>query len=135
MRSAWIHFLTGAVFLMLMSSCATVPTEPLAQGEVRLLSLEVEGAGSVKGDSLIQVKVRFEAEGRPELRRVCFYWSDAGPYCSQIKDISWGSPSVFVTWIRTGKAGLFNLAGYIEYLKDGNPRASNKVSTNVEVAF
>jgi hypothetical protein len=74
-RSIWIYFLTCAVFLILISSCATVPTEPLAPGELRLLSLEVEGAGSVRGDTLIQVKVTFEAEGRPELRKACFYWS------------------------------------------------------------
>jgi hypothetical protein len=133
MRSVWIHFLAGAVFLILISSCATVPTEPLSPGEVRLLSLEVESAGSVVRDSLVQVKVIFEAEGRPELRRACFYWSDAGPYCTQIKDVSWGSPSLFVTWIRSGKAGVYNLVGYIEYLRDGTPRASNKVSTSVSV--
>jgi len=135
MRSIWIHFLAGAVFLILISSCATVPTESLSPGEVRLLSLEVETAGSVRGDSLIQVKVIFEAEGRPELRRACFYWSEAGPYCTQIKDVSWGSPSIFLTWIRSGKAGVYNLVGYIEYLRDGNPKYSNKVSTSISVAF
>jgi hypothetical protein len=133
-RSIWIYFLTCAVFLILISSCATVPTEPLAPGELRLLSLEVEGAGSVRGDTLIQVKVTFEAEGRPELRKACFYWSEKGPYCTQIKDVSWGSPSLFVTWIRSGRTGIYNLEGYIEYIRDGKPRVSNRVSTNVSVA-
>ena len=36
-----IAFLTGVIVLLLVSSCATVPTEPLASGELRLLDMHV----------------------------------------------------------------------------------------------
>jgi len=35
-------------FLLLASSCATVPTEPLASGELRLLSMQVADRGDIK---------------------------------------------------------------------------------------
>jgi hypothetical protein len=36
-----IGFLTGVIVLLLVCSCATVPTAPLASGELRLLSMHV----------------------------------------------------------------------------------------------
>jgi hypothetical protein len=35
----------GAFIMLLISSCATVPKEPLASGELRLLSMDVVGSG------------------------------------------------------------------------------------------
>jgi len=41
MRSTLIAILVGGVVILSISSCATVPTEPLASGELRLLSIRV----------------------------------------------------------------------------------------------
>ena len=42
-----IAFLTGVIVLLLVCSCATVPTAPLASGELRLLSINVPGNSAV----------------------------------------------------------------------------------------
>ena len=61
MRLILIGTLLSGVVLSMGSSCATVPKEPLAPGEVRLLSMEVVGAG-VKEGSAFPVNV-FLREG------------------------------------------------------------------------
>jgi hypothetical protein len=39
MRSIWIAILMGGVVILSISSCATVSREPIASGELRLLSI------------------------------------------------------------------------------------------------
>ncbi len=45
MRSILITLLLSAIVLLGASSCATMSKEPFASGEVRLLSMNVVGAG------------------------------------------------------------------------------------------
>jgi len=49
MRSVLIGMLLSGIVLSMACSCATVPKEPLAPGEIRLLSMEALGSGIKEG--------------------------------------------------------------------------------------
>jgi hypothetical protein len=131
MRSIFITILTGGVVLLLTSSCATVPTEPLAPGEVRLLGLQMIGDPVV--NIAVRVKVLFEADGRPEIRRACVTWSGDGLSCVKVSDVEYGSPGSFSVWLVPRQRGSLVLQCYAEYPREGKAWPSNKVSTPVAV--
>jgi len=60
MRSILITILLIGIVLLGASSCATVPKEPLASGEVRLLSIGVPGA-VLSAETSFPVNIFFEA--------------------------------------------------------------------------
>ena len=132
MRFISIPFLAIGVVLLLTSSCATVPTEPLAPGELRLLSLQMGGGAGVNVSA--RVKVLFEADGKPEIRRACFTWSGDGLSCVKVSRVEYGSPGSLTVWVTAPMNGLFVLEGYVEYIRNGKPWPSNKVSTQVTVS-
>ena len=86
MRSILLTVLLGGVLLLIASSCATVPREPLASGEVRLLSIDVLGSG-IEANASFAVNIFFEAAGNPEIKRACFYESGEEPSCFDVSDI------------------------------------------------
>ena len=53
-----IGVLMGVVVVVLVFSCATVPKEPLAPGEVRLLSMDIVGS-SIEAYVSFPVRVFF----------------------------------------------------------------------------
>ena len=81
MRSIWICVLVGGVFMLLNSSCATVPTEPLASGELRLLSMQVPMKEDIKVNFPFVVNISFQADGEPKIRTARFSFSGDGPSC------------------------------------------------------
>ena len=118
-------------------SCATVPTEPLASGEMRLLRIEAP-----QGDVLANIQyvydIKFEAEGKPRVTRVCFYWSNDGPYCLRPRSVKYGSPGVIEVELRakppaTYASGTYELETYVEYIRDGKSTRTNAVSTHISV--
>ncbi len=132
-RFMLISVLIGGVVL-LNSSCATVPTGPLASGEMRLLSIEVQGGEGLMIGMSYRVNIIFEAEGRPEIKRACFKWSGDGPYCYGVKDVNYGSPGYFTLWIRPiNYSGSYALECYAQYARDGGTRMTNVVGTPVSV--
>ena len=133
MRSILITILAIGVVLVLTSSCATVPTEPLAPGELRLLSLQMGGNAGVNVS--VRVKVLFEADGKPEIRRACFTWSGDGLSCVKVSQVEYGSPGSLTVWVTAPKHGSFVLEGYVDYIRNGRPWPSNKVSTQVTVSI
>lgn len=132
MRSTLVVFWASGVAL-LASSCATVPTEPLAPGELRLLGLEVEGGGNVSRGIHYAVKVIFEADGKPEIKNACLSWAGEGPYCLEVKEVYYGLPGTFSVWARINNPGSYRLECYIEYIRDGKIRRTNVVGTQVTV--
>ena len=66
MRSILITVLLSGVVLLIASSCATVPKEPLASGEVRLSSIDVLGSG-IEANSFFAVNI---FSGRPVSQRL-----------------------------------------------------------------
>ncbi len=61
-------------------SCATVPSGPLAPGEVRLIGMDIPHEEGIIRNLPFVVTIHFEVDGKPEIRRACFYWSGDGPY-------------------------------------------------------
>jgi len=101
-------------------SCTTVPKEPLASSEVRLLSMEVLGAG-VEANSSFAVNIFFEAAGNPEIKRACFYESGEEPSCFEVSDASYvtlGTKKAFQVYlpglnIDNGEAQSNNVLRYL----------------------
>ena len=133
MRSIWICVLVGGVFMLLNSSCATVPTEPFASGEIRLLGLHVPQREDIKVNFPFGVNINFEADGKPEIRTVCFSFSGDGPYCYKIMDVNYGSPGTIKVQVRAKNSGSYALESYVYYIKDGKVQPTNLVNCNIRV--
>jgi hypothetical protein len=133
MRSIWIAVLIGGVVILSISSCATVPTEPLASGELRLLNMHVPQRGDVRVNSPFVVSINFEADGKPEIRTACFYFSGDGPYCFKVTDVNYGLPGTIKVQIQVKYSSVKALESYVYYIKDGKVQATNVV--NCEIRF
>jgi hypothetical protein len=120
--------LTGGVIFSLVSSCATVPTEPLTPGELRLLRLDVPGSEAISRGVDYQVKIDFDADGKPEIKRICFYYSGDGPYCILKWNVSTGT---IILWARADRTGQYQLECYAEYIRDGKIQRTNSVGKSV----
>jgi hypothetical protein len=120
--------LTGGVIFSLVSSCATVPTEPLTPGELRLLRSDVRGSETTRYGTEYQVNIDFNADSKPEIKRICLYYSGDGPYYIQKWNVSTGT---IVFWPRADRVGQFQLECYAEYIRDGKIRRTNSVRTSV----
>jgi hypothetical protein len=135
MRSILIAVLLSGVVLLMASSCATVPKEPLASGEVRLLSIDALGT-SVEANVSFPVHIFFEAAGKPEIKRACFYESGEGPYCFDAPDISYstfGTKRAFQVYLPALSAGSNMVECYAEYIRDGETRKTNVIATPISV--
>ncbi len=132
MRSTLIAIFVGGVVILSISSCATVPTEPLASGELRLLSIHPE-KGDIKLNFPFVVNIHFEAEGKPEIRTACFYFSGDGPYCYKVMDVNYGSPGMIKAEIRAKNSGSYALESYVYYIKDGKTQPTNVVNCQIRV--
>ena len=134
MRSILVTVLLSGVVLVIASSCATVPKEPLASGEVRLLSIDVLGS-SIEANVSFPVDIFFEAAGKPEIKRACFYESGEGPYCFDASDISyltWGTKRAFQVYLPGLNPGSNRVECYAEYLRDGETRKTNVIATQIQ---
>jgi len=132
MKSVLTTILMGGTILLVFS-CASVPTKPLAPGEMRLLSMQVPARDGAVADLLFEVKVTFEAEGKPEIKRGCFYWSGEGPYCFKVRDVTYGSPGSFSVWLRKDNPGPYILECYAHYVLNEEIRTTNAVRTQISV--
>lgn len=132
MKSVFISVFMGGVILLFFS-CATVPTGPLAPGEVRLLKMDVPREGDIRIGIPFMVDIIFEAEGRPEMRRACFFWSGDGPYCSKVTKVNYGSPGTIYVELLNRSSGQYFLESYVQYVQDGKIRSTNVVSTHIYI--
>ena len=125
-------FIAGAI-LLVVSSCATVPKEPLASGEVRLLNIGVPGAG-IEAETSFAVNIFFEAVGNPQIKRACFSESGGQPYCFDVSDVSYatfGTKRVFQMYLPGLSVGSHRVECYAEYIRDGEIRKTNVVFTQI----
>jgi len=132
-RFILITVLLSGVVLLIAFSCATVPKEPLASGEVRLLSIDVPGS-SIEANVSFPVYIFFEAAGKPEIKRACFYESGEGPYCFDGSDISYftfGPKRAFGVYLPALSAGANRVECYAEYIRDGETRKTNVIATQI----
>lgn len=133
MRSILKTVLVGGIVLLGASSCATMSKQPLTSGEVRLLSIDVVGAG-VEGNSSFAVNVFFESGGKPAIKKACFYESGARPFCFEGSDLSFltlGTKTAFQVHLPGLDIGSHRVECYAEYTRDGETRKTNVVSTHI----
>jgi hypothetical protein len=134
-RSMFVAALMGGAILLGLSSCATVSNEPLAAGEMRLLSVAIPSGEVVRAGLGYEAKVVFKADGQPKIRRVCFSWSGDGPYCYAVnpKDVEFGFPGSFRVPLTPTFTGTFRLECFAEYFEEKRILRTNSVSTQVFV--
>lgn len=133
MRSTWIAVFIGGVVILSISSCATVPTEPLASRELRLLSMQVPMKEDIRVNFPFVVNINFEANGKPEIRTACFSFSGDGPYCYKVTDVNYGPPGAIKVQVRAKNSGSYALESYVYYTKDGKVQPTNVVSSQIRV--
>ena len=133
MRSIWIAILIGGAVILSISSCATVPTEPLTSGGLRLLNQQVAERGEIRLNYQFVVNINFEADGKPEIRTACLYFSGDGPYCYKVTDVNYGSPGTIKVQVRAKNSGSYTLESYVYYIKDGKVQPTNVVSSQIRV--
>mgnify|MGYP001567378943 FL=1 len=129
-----ISILMGGVIL-LVSSCATVPIGPLVSGEIRLLRIDVPHEESIKGNFPFVVNINFEADGKPEIRTACFYWSGDGPYCFKVIDVNYGSPGTIKVEPRAKSFGSYVLETYVLYIRDGKTQPTKVISSPINIQY
>jgi hypothetical protein len=135
MRSILIPILLSGIVLLGVSSCATMPKEPLAPGEVRLLSMDVLGGG-IKGNSSFVINIFFEAAGTPEIKRTCFYGEGEGPFCFDVSEESYltlGAKRALQVQIPGIKPGSYRAECYAEYIRDREIQKTNVITTQILV--
>jgi len=128
-----IGVLTGVVIIVLVFPCATVPKEPLASGEVRLLSMDIVGTG-IEAYVSFPVRIFFEAAGNPKITRACFYEPGEEPHCFNASDISYltlGTKKAFQVYLPGLSIGSHRVECYVEYNRDGETRKTNVVFTQI----
>jgi len=125
MKRVLIPILMSVAILLAISSCATV-----RKGELRLLRMEVPESERLRTNVQFWVRINFEADGNPEIRRACFFWSGDGPYCVNVKDVEYGSIAYFQVPLYA-RFGSDSLQCYVEYVRDGKTQRSNAVATFV----
>jgi hypothetical protein len=133
LKSLSMAFLMGGAVLLLVASCATVQTEPLASGELRLIGMEVSQREELRERLPFVVSIRFTADHSPEILKACFFWSGRGPTCSNIKDVNYGTPGTVRTQILSKDPGRHLLEAYLVYIRDGKTQTTNVVGTNIRV--
>ena len=129
-----IVVLMGGVILSVVSSCATVPTRPLTPGEVRLLSIDFRGGRSQEAYISFVANISFEADGKPEIKKACFYWSGEGPDCFDMMYVTFGPQTTFQVQLPGMSAGSYTVRCYAEYIQDGETRKTNVIATQIFVA-
>jgi hypothetical protein len=134
MKSSSAVLMSG-VIVLLVFSCAAVQKEPLASGELRLLSMNVVGTG-VEANVSFAVTVFFEAVGNPQIKRVCFSESVEEPYCFDESDISYetyGKKRFFQVYLPGINVGPHRVECYAEYIRNGEMRKTNAITAQISV--
>src|SRR4030042_4359954 len=116
--------LMSIVLPLAISSCTMVK-----KGELRLLNnMEILDSERLRTNLQFWVRVYFEADGQPEIRRACFYWTGEGPHCVPVpvKNILYGSVAYFEVPL-SARFGTNTLQCYVEYLRDEKIERINTV--------
>lgn len=121
----------GAVVMLLVFSCAQVPTKPLAAEEVRLLDMQVPSRVTVSFP--YDLTITFRGDGKPDISRACCSWLGGGPYCFKARSAKYGLPGSFTIQLPPADPGTYPIECYAEYLRDGKAQQTNVVSSQIAV--
>jgi len=119
--------LMSVLILLASSSCI-----PLKKGELRLLDMQIHDPERIRTNGQFWIRVHFEADGQPEIRRACFYWFGDGPHCVNVKYVEYGSFAYFDVPL-IARYGSSVLQCYVEYLRDERIERSNALASSVNV--
>ncbi len=122
-----------AGFTVFVSSCATVPPQPLAPGELRLLSITTAERLEIRRNVQFEAIINFEADGEPEIRSACFYWGGDGPHCFKVTDVNYGPPGAIKIKLTPTKPGSYALESYVVYTRNGKGQPTNIVFADLRV--
>ena len=112
--------------LLVISSCAT--TEPLREGELRLLKMQVPENGNLKFSGSYRFIINFESDGSAEIIRAVCTCQDSGPRVYRAEDVRYGSKlGNFSLWLSACDYGSHRLECYVDYVSDGKRQRSNSV--------
>ena len=129
MKGILTTILMSVAILLAISSCTMV-----GKGELRLLDMEIRDSARLRTNVQFWVRINFEADGNPEIRRACFYWTGDGPYCVNVKDVEYGSIAYFEVPLYA-RYGSSILQCYVEYLRDEKIERSNAVAYPLNVVI
>ncbi len=125
MRSI-LSVLMGLAVLLMISSCAT--TEPLREGELRLLKMQVPENGNLRVSGSYRFIINFESDGSAEIIRAVCHCPDSGSRVFKPEDVRYGSKSGnFSLWLSACTVGSQRLECYVDYVSEGKRRRSNSV--------
>ena len=117
--------LIGVTVLLVISSCAT--TEPLREGELRLLKMQVPENGNLRLGASYRFNISFKSDGSAEIIRAVCICADTGPRAYRPEDVRYGSLGNFSLWLSACAYESHRLECYVDYVSDGKRQRSNSV--------
>jgi len=125
MRSI-LSVLLGVAVLLVISSCAT--TEPLREGELRLLKMQVPENGNLKIAHPYKFNFIFESDGSAEIIRAVCICADSGPSAYRVEDVRYGSrQGNFSVYMYACTTDSQRFECYADYVTGGKIQRSNSV--------
>jgi hypothetical protein len=118
--------------LLGISACATVPTEPIGEGELRLLKMRVSEMSLLRLGHAYRFNISFEADGHPEIIRAVCFCSGDGPYPYNVGDVRYGSEANFTLYIYACRPDVQIMKCSVDYVRNGKRTRSNFVSLPVQ---
>jgi len=120
-----------AVTVLTVFSCASAPTKPLGPGEVRLLRMDFPDPSEVRRNLRYTVDIKYEAQGGPEITRVCIQWTGYTLNC--VKALDYGNGLLGADVVAPSAVGSYAVKAYVYYTRDGKMEQSNVVEAPVQV--
>ncbi len=125
MRSRFTLFI-GIAVLLLVSSCAT--TEPLHEGELRLLRMQVPENGNLRIGHDYKFGFTFESDGSAEIIRVVCTCANEVPRVYKPQDVRYGAKrGDFSLWLGACIGDSQRLTCHADYVSGGKRQRSNSV--------
>ena len=135
MKWGLTSILMSIAILLAITSCATVSKEPLAPGQLRLLGASMAGSGVAFRGTPAEVKITFQSDSKPNIRRICFTRPGEEQACYGVrpKDVEYGSPgSITVMVPPPAKTGPSRVDCFVEYWQDSKVLRTNVINFSVE---
>ncbi len=125
MRSI-LGVLMGIALLLAISSCAT--TEPLREGELRLLRMQVPENGNLILGHDYKFNFSFESDGSAEIIRAVCSCADNAPRPYRVENLAYGSVrGSFTLYLFACTMESQRYECYVDYVSGGKRQRSNSV--------
>jgi hypothetical protein len=95
--------------------------------------MDIPHEGSIKRNLPFVVNIKFEADGKPEIKTACFNWSNDGPYCYKVANVDYGSPGTIRAEPLAKNSGSFVLETYVVYIRDRRTQRTKVIGTQVNI--